>query len=166
MVIDDPEKLKAVMDMLVELYEGLLGALSNPIGRFIVKRKTGNRYNTVNDFLRPALKWYLRWYKEGAGNEILRDAPAIMLFHAPRTEPDIEISSALAAWNVVLTAETLGLGSLYNGFLPDGVNRSPKLREYLSLSPERDVFAGLCLGFPRFKPKRTVRRNLSEIRFV
>jgi nitroreductase/NAD-dependent dihydropyrimidine dehydrogenase PreA subunit len=166
MVIDDLVKLRAISDILVELYEGLLGALSNPIGRFIVKRKVGDRYATVTDFLKPALEWYLRWYKEGAGDEIIRDAPAVMLFHAPRSEPDIEISCAIAAWNAVLTAEALGLGSLYNGFLPDGVNRSPKLREYLALPPKRNVFAGLSLGFPKFKLKRTVRRNLSEIRFV
>ncbi len=166
MVIDDKTKLEAISDMLVALYEGLLGALSNPIGRFIVKHKVGDRYATVEGFLKPAIEWYLRWYKEGDGNEIIRDAPVVMLFHAPKSEPDIEISCAIAAWNAVLTAESLGLGSLYNGFLPDGVNRSPILREYLALPPERNVFAGLSIGFPKFKLKKTVRRNLSEIRFI
>lgn len=90
-VIDDPNTLAKLSEFIYELYESLEQGLRHPIGRVIVRRKV-TRYagqknlSALQDFVMPGMHWYIRWYREGRSNEILRDCPALMLFHNPISE--------------------------------------------------------------------------------
>ena len=77
-MIDNPEILKAFSEMAYELYESLDKNLRNPIARLMIKQRVEKQMlHTLNSFVMPGMRWYIRWYREGKSNEILRDCPAL-----------------------------------------------------------------------------------------
>lgn len=166
-VIDNKEKLKEISELIFSLYEGLDRALRNPIGRFFVRRKAGKRVmGTLQDFVMPGMRWYIRWYREGKGDEILRDCPALMLFHSPFMEPMAEANCAIAAFHAIFMAQVLRVGTCFNDLIPPACNRSPEIRKFLGLPAEREVYSSLTMGYPRYPFRRTIPRRLAEVRYL
>jgi len=166
-VVDRKEKLGELGRYAFALYEKMQSGLKNPIARFFIKRQAGERkIGQVQRFVMPAFEWYARWYHEGKGDEIQRDAPAVMLFHAPVTAPSGDESCVIAALHAALMAETLGVGSLVNGLIPPACNHSPEARALLGLPAEREVFASLCLGYAKYRYRKAIRRRLTEARYL
>lgn len=166
-VIDKPEILKTFSNLVHALYEGLDRALKNPIARFFIKRRVGPRVlGTLQGFVMPGMRWYLRWYREGRSDEILRDCPALMLFHSPIDEPMCEANCAIAGFHAIFMAEVLGIGTCFNDLIPPACNRGPEIRKLIGLPGDREVHASLTMGYPRYKFQRTIPRRLAEVRYL
>ena len=87
-VTDNPKTLATFSELVYELYEKLEKNLDNPIARYFIRRQAGIRkLRTLQDFVMPGMHWYIKWFREGRSNEILRDCPALLLFHSPIFEP-------------------------------------------------------------------------------
>jgi len=165
--IDDPRVLDRVSELAYGVYEGLDKALDNPIGRFIVRRRVGRQVvSMLQDFVMPGMRWYIRWYREGESNEILRDCPSLVLFHSPIREPKGEANCIIAAFHAIFMAEVLGVGSCFNDLIPPACNRAQGLRDLLGLPADREVYASLTLGYPRIRFKRTIPKGLAELRYI
>jgi nitroreductase/NAD-dependent dihydropyrimidine dehydrogenase PreA subunit len=166
-VIDKPEILKTFSSLAYGLYEKLDKALGNPIARFFVKRKVGQKLlGTLEGFVMPGMRWYIRWYRENRSDEILRDCPALMLFHSPVREPMCEANCVIAAFHAIFMAEVLGVGTCFNDLIPPACNRVPEIRRLLGLPEDREVYASLTLGYPKYKFKRIIPRRLAEVRYL
>lgn len=166
-IIDQAEVLRKFSEKLYAFYDYVEKKLQNPIARLFMTRAAGKRrIESLKNFAMPGVRWYTRWYREGRSNEIIRDCPALILFHAPIFEPEGDVCCIIAGWQVVLMAEALGLGTCFNGLLPPACNRSPELREFIGLPEDREVYAGLTLGYPKYKYKSTIRRRLFEARYL
>jgi len=167
LVIDQPEYLEALSGLIHDVYQGLEKALANPVARLIIKRRVGNKkYHTLKDFVMPGMHWYLRWKKEGRGDEILRDCKALMLFHSPIHEPMGETNSALSAFHAILMAEVLEVGTCFNDLIPPACNRSAKIRKFIDLSKDREIYASLTMGFPKYKFRKVIPKKLAEVRYM
>jgi nitroreductase/NAD-dependent dihydropyrimidine dehydrogenase PreA subunit len=166
-VIDRPERLKELSQHTYAVFDDLQKALVHPIARHVVRFKVGaRRLDQMRSFVLPGLAWYSRWYREGKGDEVRRDAPVVMLFHAPVDVAVGDESCLIAALHAVLMAETLGVGSLVNGFFGPACNRSSALRAMLRLPGDHEVYASLCLGYPRHAFRKAIRRRLAEVRYL
>ncbi len=166
-VIDQPETLKTLSNLIYDLYESLDKALGNPIARFFIKRRVGRKMlGTLEDFVMPGMRWYIRWYREQKSDEILRDCPALMLFHSPVQEPMGETNCAIAAFHAIFMAEVLGVGTCFNDLIPPACNRKPEIRRLLELPEEREVYASLTLGYPKYPFKKIIPRRLAEVRYL
>ena len=84
----------------------------------------------------PGMRWYIRWYREGKSNEILRDCPALLLFHSPIREPMGTENCLIIAFHALFMAEVLGIGTCFNDLIPPACNRVPEIRELLDLSED------------------------------
>ena len=167
LVIDKAESLEALSKLLHEGYQALDKALGNPIARFMIKRKVGNRlFHTLQDFVMPGMRWYLRWKIEGRGDEILRDCKALMLFHSPILEPMGEANCTISAFHAIFMAEILGIGTCFNDLVPPVCNRSPEIRRLLGLPKDREFYSSLTLGFPKYKFHKAVPKRLAEVRYL
>lgn len=166
-VIDKPERLQELSRHTYALFEKLQKLLRHPIARHIVRLRVGaRRLGHLRSFVFPGLEWYERWYREGRSDEVRRDAPVVMLFHAPVDTAVGDESCLIAALHAVFMAETLGVGTLVNGFFGPACNQSPELRAMLHLPPDREVYASLCLGYARHPYRRAIRRRLAEVRYL
>ncbi len=166
-VIDDPKMLKSLSERFFSLYQKLEKALSNPIARFIIRRKKGKKVlGTLQSFVMPGMRWYIKWYKEGRSNEILRDCPVLILFYSPNSEPMGEDNCTIAAYHVILMAELLGVGTCFNHLIPPACNEDPEVKRMLNLPENCDVYASITAGYPKYNLKRTVPRRLAEVRYI
>jgi hypothetical protein len=114
----------------------------------------------------PGMRWYLKWKKEGIGDEILRDCSALILFHSPTLEPMGEDNCTLSAFHAILMAEILGVGTCFSHIVPLGCNRSKKIREFLSLPKDREFHSSITLGFSKYKYHKVVPKRLAEVRYL
>ena len=161
------EKLAALTGTGYAMFTKVAKLLDNPIGRYMVKRRAGaETVAMLRSFVMPAMVWYRRWHEEGVGDEMRRDAPVVMLFHCAPDEPEGEITCQLAAYQVVLLAETLGLGTCINGMLEAVCQKSDEAQEIIGLPEGQVVHAGLTLGYPKYRFTKTVPRKLTGVRYV
>lgn len=166
-VMDQPKTLAAFSELVYGMYEELEKNLKHPVARIFVKRKAGKKnYRMLQDFVMPGMHWYIRWYREGISNEVLRDCPALMLFHSPINEPVGSENCLLAAFHAILMTQVMGIGACLNDLIPPACNRVPEIRRLLDLSDDREVYASITLGYPRYDFKRIPPRRLAEARYI
>ena len=166
-VIDNRNILSGFSELIYELYEELEKNLTNPIVRYFVKRKVGEkRFRTLREFVMPGMHWYIRWFRDGKSNEILRDCPALMLFHSPINEPVGVENCLIAAFHSIMMAQILGIGTCFNDIIPPACNKVTKIRKLLDLPNDREVYASITLGYPKYSFKRITPRKLAEVRYL
>lgn len=165
--IDDPESLSRLSKLLYKSYETLERNLKNPLARLFIRRKAGKRtFRTLENFVIPGMYWYIRWFREGRSNEILRDCPALMLFHSAKYEPVGHENCIAAAFHAIFEAQTLNIGTCFNDLIPPMCNRTKDIRNLLDLPADREVYASITMGYPKYKFKKIIPRRLSEVRFI
>lgn len=166
-IIESNEILKKLSTFIYEVYEGLDKGLRNPIAKQIIKRRIETKlFSTLTNFVMPGMQWYIKWYKEGKSNEILRDCPALILFHNPCLEPMASENCLIAAYNAHLASQTVGIGSCVNDLIPLACNKSVKARELLKLPKDREIYASLTLGYPKYKFKRSIPKKFVEVEYL
>ena len=166
-VIDNPKTLAAFSKLVYELYEGLEKNLKNPIARFFIRRQVGaKKVKMLQDFVMPGMHCYIRWYREGKSNEVLRDCPALMLFHSPVYEPVGAENCLIATFHAIMMAQVIGIGTCFNDLIPPACNRVPEIRKLLGLPDDREVYAGITMGYSKYQFKRIPPRKLAEVRYL
>lgn len=166
-VIDNPNTLAELSELMYESYEDLEKNLRNPVARFFMKRMIGDKLiRTLQDFVMPGMHWYIRWFREGTSNEILRDCPALMLFHSPLYEPMASDNCTIAAFHSIMMAEVMKIGTCFNHLIPPICNRNTKIRTLIGLPDDREVYASVTMGYPKYQFKRIPPRELAEVRYL
>jgi nitroreductase len=110
---------------------------------------------------RIAEKW-----KEGV-DQLLYHAPVLILIHMKQgitTTPQVDAS--LSAMHMILTAETLGLGTCINGFLFFALHHSGELREVLEIPSDHQVHVAFTVGYSDVEFLRLVARNPAKIKWI
>lgn len=165
--IDNPEILARLSELIFESYEALAKNLKNPVVRFFIKQKIGEKkLRTLLDFVMPGMHWYIRWYREGKSNEILRNCPALLLFHSPIFEPMGSENCLVAAFHTIMMAQIMKIGTCLNDLIPPICNKVPKIRDLLGLSDDREVHASITMGYSKYEFNRVVPRKLAEVRYL
>ena len=167
-IIDNPKTLATFSELVYQVYEGLEKNLKNPIARFFIKRRVGQQtFNyTLKSFVMPGMHWYIRWYRAGKSNEILRDCPALMLFHSPVNEPMGAGNCLTSAFYAIMMAQVMKIGTCFNDLIPPACNRSSKIRNLLGLPDDREVYASITMGYSKYQFKRIPPRELAEVRYL
>jgi len=86
-------------------------------------------------------------------------APLILIAHTPAENPFGCDDAGYAAYNVMLAAERLGLGTCQIGFVQGMANRDRKIREGIPVPGSRSVQAVLALGYPKHEFHRLLPRR-------
>ncbi len=89
---------------------------------------------------------------------IFYNAPAVVLVHSPRLIPTPREDSVLSAYNIVLAAETMGLGSCFVSLAQNAVNSSAACTRILGLDPREQVYAVVVIGHPAVRFHRAAPR--------
>ena len=87
---------------------------------------------------------------------IFYHAPVVLIGHCPAGNPFGRDDVVYAAYNIMLAAETMGLGTCQIGFFQMVVEKSARLARRLGLPKERSPQVALAVGHPR----HTFRRGL------
>jgi nitroreductase len=107
---------------------------------------------------RMAKKW------EEGSDLLLYHAPALILIQTTRgATSSADVDAGLSAMQMVLMAETLGLGTCLNGFLVSAIKRSEDLRKVLKISDDHQVHVTFTVGYPDVEFLRVVARNPAKV---
>jgi nitroreductase len=93
-------------------------------------------------------------------------APMLMPFYASRKAMSYEENAHLVCHHAMLAAVSLGLGTTIIGLIPPIVDRSRTLRERYGIPRENKVITSLILGYPKYRYKRSIHRDLASVRVM
>jgi len=166
-VLSNRAAIAGMVPHMVKFYEKLLGGMKSPLIRFIIRRSAGpEHFPTLANHLVPKLTELLPAMKASGRDELTREAPAMVLFHAKRTAPNHTQDANIALAYGLLAAHSLGLGATANGLAPAAINGTPALRTMLKLPADHEVVASMILGYPLYGFQRGIRRELAGVTWM
>jgi ferredoxin len=71
----------------------------------------------------------------------------------------------LVCHHSMLAAVSLGLGTTIIGLIPPIVERSKILRERYGIPKENRVLTSLILGYPKYRYRQSIRRDLAGVQY-
>jgi ferredoxin len=165
-VIDQRKELDFLLEQLVEDYTRTLKAFSNPIGRAIVRLSAGAEgYHTLKHHILGVASHANDVYRENGEDNYMRGAPVLMMFHGNRWALSYEENAHLVCHHSMLAALSLGLGTTIIGLIPPVVDRSKPLRERYGIPKDHKVCTSLVLGYPKYKYRQSIRRDLAGVHY-
>jgi nitroreductase/NAD-dependent dihydropyrimidine dehydrogenase PreA subunit len=130
--------------------------LKKPLPEELISRQT----------LPPVWERIARKWEEGV-DQLLHHAPALVIIHMKKnlaTTP--EVDAAIASTQMVLLAETLGLGTCYIGFLIWAIESSAELKKLLGIRLDHKALVSFTVGYPAVEFLRFVARNPAKANWV
>ena len=94
---------------------------------------------------------------------IFFNAPVLLLAHVPADDEFGRDDATYAAYNLILAAERMGLGTCLIGYFIFAIDRSADLCRMLSLPDGRRVEVAMVLGYPKFGFRRHIPRRKMEV---
>jgi nitroreductase/NAD-dependent dihydropyrimidine dehydrogenase PreA subunit len=104
---------------------------------------------------------------EAGLDPIFYQAPVLVIIHANVSVTPCPLEDAtLAAYHMMLMAQSLGLGTCYNGSFYEYANESQAILEALAIPPNNKILMAFNLGYPAIRFRRMVDRNEPEVQWI
>lgn len=94
---------------------------------------------------------------------ICRNAPHLIIGHAPKTDPTAQAACTIAFSYLELAAFSFNIGTCWAGFFNVAANIWPKMKEELNLTKGHTSYAAMMIGHPKYKYHRLPLRNKPNI---
>jgi nitroreductase/NAD-dependent dihydropyrimidine dehydrogenase PreA subunit len=104
----------------------------------------------------------VRRWEEGK-DVILRDAPTLIIAHAPQDDPIAPSSSTIALSYLELAATAMGLGCCWAGYFYVASLNFPPMMKALPLPENHKCLGSMMVGYPKFRYHRLPLRKSPEI---
>ena len=101
-------------------------------------------------------------WEEGQ-DRICRNAPHMIITHAPKNEQFAPPASTLALSYLELSAPSLGLGACWAGYFNAAANFWPPMQKALNLPEGHISFGAMMVGYPKYSYHRLPLRNPPSI---
>ena len=101
--------------------------------------------------------------RAGGADPIFYHAPVVLVAHVPEKAFFGRDDAVYAAYNLMLAAERLGLGTCHIGYVNAALTRNSRLRRTLGLPEGRQLEVVLILGYPRFPFHRALPRRRMDV---
>lgn len=166
-VIQNTELIRQSLPYMIHFYEKLLNNMKNPIARFLIKKEAGNKtFITMQEHLVPLLTARLQSLKNGTEDTLTRHTPAMILFVADKNGENISHDILIAATYGMLAAHSLGLGGSIMDIISPAINKDKDLRKMFGIRDEQEVVTSINIGYPRYKYRRGIKRNLKDVQWI
>ena len=165
-IINNQDTRKELEDEIIAYYDKIVRMLRNPILRYCLRFAGDAKVKETakdKDFFTKIERIYSHM-KDG-GNNIFYEAPLVMLFHTSRLLPTALEDCVLAAYNVVLAAETLKLASCFVSLSQQAITANDKIKQVIGIPRSDHIYAVLVLGFPAAKYRRVPPRKEKNVQF-
>jgi len=91
---------------------------------------------------------------------ICHHAPAVLLFHGETSKTGMaEADANIWAAYTSIYANTLGLGSCFNGFIVKAMRKGSRLNSQFKIPANHQVYASLVIGYPKVKYRNEASRQ-------
>jgi nitroreductase/NAD-dependent dihydropyrimidine dehydrogenase PreA subunit len=93
-------------------------------------------------------------------------APVVIILHTTAMIPTPQEDCLLAGYNMVMTAQTLGLGTCFVSLAQKGISGNEEAKELLGIDPKAAVTAVVLMGYPEITYHRAVPKPQHDINWV
>ncbi len=166
-VLTNETTKQKVKEAVIGFYRKQCALLSNPLVRSVLSIFGDRKLKAASSDAGFLYKLQDALRKLEAGEDLVfYDAPVVLLFHTSSALPTPQEDCVLAAYNIVLAAETLGLGTCFVSMAQTALARSKDCRELVGLPDDHHVHAVVVLGYPTDDYARGIERERPEISWV
>ena len=166
-VVQDKQLIKQSLPYMISLYDKLMKGLKNPIAKYIIHREIGSeKLQTIQNHIVPLFNIKLPSMKNGTEDAITRNTQAMILFHADKQSDNFRSDIFIALGYALLKAHSLGIGATAIDLIPPAIERTPYLKQLFQIPEENEVVASMILGYPKYKYKRAIQRQLKSIIWI
>jgi len=159
---DDREGIDRLSAGVVDALAGTARLLRNPVIRVAARLRYGAAKVKAGVASIRGFEALAR--RRAAGEDpIFYRAPLVLVGHTPRGDYFGRDDTVYAAYNLMLAADRLGLGTCQIGYLLVALEQSRALVSTLGLPPGRRAQLALAVGYPRFKARRALVRRQPEL---
>lgn len=133
---------------------------------FQALKETGEKILADPKSQSPLFQYYANFWINMADDYRLDQTKDKLFFNAPLVIVIIansDVNGSLAASNMELMTNALGLGTFFSGFMTRASLGNEKISEFLSLKEGKKVVTCMVIGHPAVKYLRTVPRKEAEI---
>jgi nitroreductase/NAD-dependent dihydropyrimidine dehydrogenase PreA subunit len=158
LAFDDPARVDELSAGTVNEMARFARLARNPLLRIILPLIIGREASRL---LRKSqgLVDRLQHVRNQGGDPIFYRAPIVLIGHCPTGNRFGRDDAVYAAYNMMLAAETFGLGTCQIGFFQLIVERSNRLSRLLGLPKGRSPQIAIAVGYPRHKFRRGLPRR-------
>lgn len=143
LVIDSPERVHDLAGSIVDLFRHMVES-DHPLTE------------------RLALAdWVTAW--DAGVDRVLREAPALVVVHAPREYSLAQVDCAAALSYLDLAAPSFGLGACWAGLFMLAAAQWPPLQEALALPEGHACMGAMMVGYPKHRYHRLPLRDKARI---
>lgn len=163
-IVQERATVTAISKHITSKVTKLVNALEDQQGRKLLeKRFTEDEMRLAVENL-PKSKRKLEMIKQGIDFWCWNGE--LIIIHGDKTVGGIPSNTALAAANIMLAAEILGLGACSLGYLTYFINESQTIRELLKIPNNHIVGYSLTMGYPDVKYKRIPARKPLRVQWI
>jgi nitroreductase len=108
---------------------------------------------------RERIKKGLRDYHTQGRDQLFHGAPAAILIGSRPPASTPKEDAMLAAQNIALAAESLGLGTCLIGLVVEAIRNDPRICKALALAPGESIHAVIAVGHPTYHYLRPAGRR-------
>ncbi len=161
-VIRDPILLSELDEMVIGTIWDKLKPLGSRIGRRLARIRHGE------EMVKQYVLYYERFRaaREKGEGVVFRHAPAVIAIHGLKANRSAHENCAIAARNMEMLAQAMGLGTCWAGFLLIAAGLSHKIARRLGVPDDRNVYSAFMLGYPTHDYPRTIPRRPREVRWL
>ncbi len=161
-LVDDRRAIAELEERTARYYLKLNRQLRNPLARFAIRVAVGKRSVEAYRYHLPAIADHFRAVlaKE---KSVFHNAPALLIAYASGLPFIAQANCNLAAMALLLAAETLGLGTCYNGYLLTAMIRDKAVKRAAGVPREYTPGAAIAVGYPDVAFHRTPPRRKPRI---
>jgi len=164
-VVNNRATIESALPRVEQFLENVVKWIDHPIAsRMIRRRNSRETFNTVKNHLYPISA--LGHYKLALGDRITRNAPALVIFHAPLDAEEHTRNAMIQATYAMLAAHAGGLGAAMNGLVPAALNKVKEVREIFRVPEGHEAVISLIMGYPKYRYRRAIRRKPRNIHWV
>ena len=150
---------KLTEESLIRLFSFITSPFISPLIRLFAPKLNIQK-------LRSYKELFLEKQKNNA-SLICHHAPAVILFHGPVTKTGmLEADAYIWATYASLYANSMGLGTCFNGFIVKAFGKNSKHAHQFGVPAKNRIYAALLVGYPRVKYKQECSRESPEVTFV
>jgi len=164
LAIDDPARIAALSAQAIAVFARTAQLVRNPLVHLGRRLKLGAEKAAQELEQAESLERMAQEYARG-GDPIFFHAPVVLIAYVPADDDFGRDDAIYAAYNLMLAAQRMGLGTCQIGYFISALGLSRELGRALELPEGRRVEVVLTLGYPRYRFRRAVPRRRPTLVF-
>ncbi len=162
LAFDDPDRIAALRGQAVAVLAQTVRLLRSRLLRPFLRLALGSEQVEKGLESADSFEGLAECHAQGE-DLIFFHAPVVLMAHVPDADYFARDDAVYAAYNLMLAAQRMALGTCQIGFFIVALDRSRGLRRALGLPEDRRVEVVLVLGYPKYRFHRVPSRRRPAI---